>query len=289
MMMCKTSKKPSKGAARKTCSSEKQFPGKLHDMLTYVEQEGLEHIVSWIHDGYGFMVHDPEKIVEILPIFFSQTQYRSFSRQLNMWHFERVFDGSCKGAFVHPYFLRGQKLLCGEMSRHHKLPLTSYPIKSEQLEAPWHFTNGNGESLVDYPSRAASRSPSPVYSASDPLLHSSSAMRLPSSTDDVLDSDRKIRAKKGEQGEFRDGALTRFAGRQFYFLDIDDSPTTSTPSERILVGPRRGGLVPQNQEEPLRTGFQDSFSHMQEQYRRSLPQQNDRFFLSLKGNLQHQR
>jgi hypothetical protein len=253
MMMCKTSKKPSKGAARKTCSSEKQFPGKLHDMLTYVEQEGLEHIVSWIHNGYGFMVHDPEKIVEILPIFFSQTQYRSFSRQLNMWHFERVFDGSCKGAFVHPYFLRGQKLLCGEMSRHHKLPLTSYPIKSEQLEAPWHFTNGDDgeESLVDYPSRAASRSPSPVHSASAPLLHSSSAMRLPSSTDDVLDSD---------QGEFRDGALTRFAGRQFYFLDIDDSPSTTTPPERIL-GPRRGGLVPQNQEEPLRTGFQDSFSY----------------------------
>lgn len=276
---------------------KRQFPGKLHDMMTYVEQEGLGHIVSWIRNGRGFMVHDPETLVEILPLFFSQTKYRSFVRQLNMWHFQRVLDnGSCKGAWVHPYFLRGHKLLCGEMSRHSKLPLSSYPIKSTQLEAPWHITGEIGESSVAYPpSRGAISSPScssasttlhdcgkarmrsviggprhipddigetsvdyPSRGAiSSPFSSSASALNdsgvaiircvrgphqrdaslaLPSTSEEV-DSERKIRAKKREQQELRDGALTYFAGRQFYFLEDalvdDDSPPSTITPERI--------------------------------------------------------
>jgi hypothetical protein len=98
--------------------SETQFPGKLHDMMTYVEHQGLMYIISWIRNGRAFMVHDPEKLLEILPTFFGQTKYRSFQRQLNMWHFQRILDGPDKGAFVHPFFVRGNKLLCGRMSRH---------------------------------------------------------------------------------------------------------------------------------------------------------------------------
>jgi hypothetical protein len=64
------------------------------------------------------MVHDPERLLEILPIFFGQTKYRSFQRQLNMWHFERILDGPYKGAFVHPFFVRGNKSSCARMSRH---------------------------------------------------------------------------------------------------------------------------------------------------------------------------
>ena len=215
-MICKTSNPPS-SASRKS-RSDKQFPGKLHDMMTYIEYMGLEHIVSWIHNGRGFMVHDPEKMVEILPLFFSQTQYRSFSRQLNMWHFERVLDGSCKGAFVHPYFLREHKLLCGNMSRHNRLPLSSYPIKSKRLQKPWHITDEIGDdSSVDYPTEAASSAPSSYGSFSAAIVHSLCF------SDEVLDSDRRIRAKKGGgERDFRDGVLTYFAGRQFFFLAMDD-------------------------------------------------------------------
>jgi hypothetical protein len=215
-MICKTSNRPS--CASRKSSSEKQFPGKLHDMMTYVEQMGLEHIVSWIHNGRGFMVHDPEKIVEILPIFFSQTQYRSFSRQVNMWHFERVIDGKCKGAFVHPYFLRGQKLLCGKMGRHNKLPLSSYSIKSKQLE-----------SSVDSPSKGAKSS----------HFYSSFSVGILSSFIEGVDSDSRI------EREFRDGALTSFAGRNFFFVDTDGSPRTERIRPRL-----------QMQEEPQRTSSQ---------------------------------
>jgi hypothetical protein len=217
-------------------------------MMTYVELVGLEHIVSWIHNGRGFMVHNPGKMVEILPLFFSQTQYRSFSRQLNMWHFERILDGHCKGAFVHPYFLKGQKLLCGKMSRHDKLPLSSYPVESKQLEAPWHFTNEFGDdSPVIYPSKTARSSPS-SSSFSAAIVHTSCFF-----SDELVDSDHRIRAKNGEEREFRDGALTDFAGRKFFFLAIDDdSPSTEKVIPRLL----------QIQEESQRTGSQDAFSDM---------------------------
>lgn len=67
----------------------------------------------------------------------------------------------------------------------------------------------------------------------------------------LIPIDRRIRAKKGEQREFRDGALTYFAGRQFFFVDVLDEDSPSTTPERI-VGPRL-----QNQEaEPQRTGSQ---------------------------------
>lgn len=86
-------------------------------MMTHIEEEGLEHIVSWVLNGHAFMIHNPDKLVEILPLFFSQTKFRSFQRQLNMWHFQRILDGPHKGAFMHPFFVRGKEGLCQNMSR----------------------------------------------------------------------------------------------------------------------------------------------------------------------------
>ena len=63
------------------------------------------------------MVHNTKAIVDILPSFFSQTKYRSFQRQLNMWHFKRIPCGPYKGGFIHPLFQRGRKDLCSKMSR----------------------------------------------------------------------------------------------------------------------------------------------------------------------------
>lgn len=65
-------------------ASGKRFPGKLHDMLTYAELHGLQNIVSWVCNGTAFMVHDKAKLVQILRLFFGQTKFRSFQRQLNV-------------------------------------------------------------------------------------------------------------------------------------------------------------------------------------------------------------
>ena len=119
---------------------EAQFPGKLHDMMAFVEMHSLEHIISWVPNGHGIIVKDQIKMLEILPLFFGQTKIRSFNRQLSMWRFKRVLEGPNKGAFVHPYFLRGNKPLCAKMSRHFD-PLKSSSFLSitnelAQLKSP---------------------------------------------------------------------------------------------------------------------------------------------------------
>jgi hypothetical protein len=102
---------------RKKSGNKSQFPGRLHSLMEHVEEQGIEGVISWVLGGRGIIVADPDRLVEILPFFFSQTKYRSFRRQLNMWHFERIEKGPCTGAFVHPYFVRGDRQLSMSMSR----------------------------------------------------------------------------------------------------------------------------------------------------------------------------
>ena len=122
------------GAVRKIAGPAAKFPGKLHALLDYVEREGLEHVISWIRDGTAFKVHDPEKLVDrVLPIFFGQTMYRSFQRQLSMWHFHKICIGFDRGAFLHPYFKRGDKTLCAKMSRNISDQPHSLLLEDDQL------------------------------------------------------------------------------------------------------------------------------------------------------------
>jgi HSF-type DNA-binding len=76
-----------KKTVARVCAS-KQFPGKLHDLLTYAESSGFDWIISWVHNGKAFMVHSQQHLMQILPIFFGQTKFRSFQRQLNVSTFE---------------------------------------------------------------------------------------------------------------------------------------------------------------------------------------------------------
>ena len=116
------------GSKKKTVGPESKFPGKLHDLLEYAQSQNLDAIISWVLDGKGFIIHDPAKLVHLLPMFFSQTQYRSFRRQLHHWHFKRINKGPHKGAFFHPYFVKGCRTLCRQMSRqvfYEPLPATA--------------------------------------------------------------------------------------------------------------------------------------------------------------------
>ena len=44
-------------------SSEANFPVKLHYMLSDMEADGLDHIVSWLPHGRSFVVHKPKEFV----------------------------------------------------------------------------------------------------------------------------------------------------------------------------------------------------------------------------------
>jgi len=120
-MVASDNKKKSGGGA---CEAQMHFPGKLHQMMSFVEENGLERILSWELNGMGIRINHPDRLVEILPFFFGQTKYRSFRRQLNMWHFHRIVDGPSKNTFVHPYFQRDDLALCSKMSRHESFKTT---------------------------------------------------------------------------------------------------------------------------------------------------------------------
>jgi phage baseplate assembly protein W len=93
-----------------------QFPWKLHEMLRDAEKDSS--IVSWLPHGKGFRVHKPQEFVQkVMPVYFRQSHYKSFQRQLNLWGFERVGKGEEHGAYYHKFFVRGEPGLCGYMNR----------------------------------------------------------------------------------------------------------------------------------------------------------------------------
>lgn len=96
--------------------SDTCFPYKLHLMLENAERENYSHIVSWVRNGTAFKVHDSKAFVEkVLPMFFDQSKYESFRRQLNLYHFTRAARGPERGTISHPCFLQGARSLCEEI------------------------------------------------------------------------------------------------------------------------------------------------------------------------------
>ena len=94
------------------------FPERLHQML---EQGEFPDIVSWAPHGRAFQVHKPKEFeATVLLLFFNQTKFRSFQRQLNLYKFRRVYQELDRGAYYHELFLRGRGKLCTRMKRNKK-------------------------------------------------------------------------------------------------------------------------------------------------------------------------
>eukprot|EP00984_Skeletonema_dohrnii_P024394 scaffold13505_cov81-Skeletonema_dohrnii-CCMP3373.AAC.4 len=94
---------------------QQTFPFKLYNMLEYACDSEFSSSVSWTADGSAFIVHDQEVMMDNLaPMFFNQTKFRSFTRQLNIWGFVRtvILDG-----WRHNNFLRGRPHLLNEIER----------------------------------------------------------------------------------------------------------------------------------------------------------------------------
>ena len=203
--------------------SEWQFPGRLHDMMTYVEKEGLQSIISWVQGGRAFMIHNPDKLLDILPKFFSQTKYRSFRRQLNMWHFDRVLCGPDRGAFEHPFFVRGRKALCKNKSR--QCFKVASPKKlhfgiQELLSNDNKHRNNSNQSLS---TTTTTQTPEPtcaqhVLLGAEKVVSTSSLSSYTSTTsttNTMLKTTNNINSCF-----FSDGDICAFEGRQFHFVDL---------------------------------------------------------------------
>jgi hypothetical protein len=99
-------------------SSEHIFPWKLHMMLEQAEKKNYQDVVSWVKDGSAFKVHKSREFVEkVMPIYFDQTKYESFRRQLNLYGFTRMSRGEDRGVSSHPSFVKGSRYLCENIRR----------------------------------------------------------------------------------------------------------------------------------------------------------------------------
>ena len=106
-----------------------QFPWRLHEVLLETEKQGLAPVVSWLPGNMSFKVHNTEAFANtILPKYFKHTKYRSFTRQLNVWGFERILEGPLQGGYTHACFVRNKPSLCYKMKRER--------IKGSQTRTP---------------------------------------------------------------------------------------------------------------------------------------------------------
>eukprot|EP00934_Nitzschia_sp_Nitz4_P006219 Nitzschia sp. Nitz4//scaffold15_size197535//54633//55754//NITZ4_001568-RA/size197535-processed-gene-0.292-mRNA-1//-1//CDS//3329537685//6209//frame0 len=96
-----------------------QFPWRLHQMLEDAVANDFANIVSWLPDQQTFRVHEVDAFTEdVLHLYFQQTQYKSFQRQLNLWGFERITEnGPRHGGYTREHFIRGNASLCSMMKR----------------------------------------------------------------------------------------------------------------------------------------------------------------------------
>lgn len=70
-------------------------------LMDVLDRSDLADIISWMPHGRAFIVKKPKLFaVDVLPRFFKQTKYLSFTRQLNLWGFKRITKGLDGGAYV---------------------------------------------------------------------------------------------------------------------------------------------------------------------------------------------
>lgn len=133
-------------AKRKSTNTvvKRNFPQKLFDLL----QLGFHaDIVTWLPGGTAFIVIDKRRFAnEILPGYFKESQYTSFTRKLSRWKFTRVSRGPYMGAYYHKYFKRDNRSLCKFMTCNN----TKKEIKVDTTEDHEESTKPHPEILEEF-------------------------------------------------------------------------------------------------------------------------------------------
>ncbi|KAL3926561.1 MAG: hypothetical protein SGBAC_013428 [Bacillariaceae sp.] len=99
-------------------STVASFPLQLQRMLDKLEADGTTDIISWLSHGRAFIIHDPDAFAtRIMPLYFHQSNFAYFQRQLQLYQFQQFSSGPDTGAYFHSNFQRGMPQLCAGVAR----------------------------------------------------------------------------------------------------------------------------------------------------------------------------
>mmetsp|Transcript_32675 Transcript_32675/g.55620 ORF Transcript_32675/g.55620 Transcript_32675/m.55620 type:complete len:439 (+) Transcript_32675:177-1493(+) len=104
------------GTPPKRKKADKNFPAKLHRILATPE---FSQIITWMPHGRSWKILSKKMFMStVVPKYFGQTAFQSFTRQLNGWGFKRLHQsGADYGGYYHECFLRGLPHLARLMTR----------------------------------------------------------------------------------------------------------------------------------------------------------------------------
>lgn len=109
---------------------KKNFPQKLFEILETPEHE---NILKWLPGGKAFIIMDKKRFAkDLLPNYFKQTQFTSFTRKLSRWKFVRVPRGPFMGAYYHKLFRKDHIALCNLMSCNNDAPSLAVIAQARQ-------------------------------------------------------------------------------------------------------------------------------------------------------------
>jgi len=107
-----------------------RFPVKLMQVLS---SGRYDHIISWTPDGLSFVVKKPTLLVsDVLPLYFKEVKYTSFTRKLHRWGFVKILRGKELSAYFHKSFRRGHFELATQMH----CSKTTQPIPKNDSNMP---------------------------------------------------------------------------------------------------------------------------------------------------------
>ncbi|KAK1739241.1 heat shock factor family protein [Skeletonema marinoi] len=150
---------------QKQQQQQQTFPFKLYEMMEYAHDFEFSSSISWLPDGSAFFIHDKDVMMnDLAPMFFNQTKFRSFTRQLNIWGFERTDPKS--GRWQHKSFIRGRPDLLEHMVRtevksavkmNMKLKMISFMSSNIEGSAPSQSQSGRRRRAADAKSKHEKR------------------------------------------------------------------------------------------------------------------------------------
>jgi hypothetical protein len=103
----------------------------VSQLMKVLSMKKYSHIIAWTPDGKSFTILRPSVFAsEILPKFFKDSKYASFTRKLHRWGFQRHLRGPETGSFFNQNFQMGRPDLVDKMTCFKRPPESHHLISS---------------------------------------------------------------------------------------------------------------------------------------------------------------